>query len=75
MAVPVLIGLGVVTVGVLVILLVTLLRHLRALSESLARLEADLIPALEDIRAGSELAQAQLGRLEGRAAVMRREPG
>lgn len=75
MAVPVLIGLGVVTVGVLVILLVALLRHLRALSESLARLQADLIPALEDIRAGSELAQAQLGRLEGQAAVMRREPG
>jgi hypothetical protein len=75
MAVPVLIGLAVVTVGVLVILLVALFRHLRALSESLARLQAELIPALEDIKAGSEVAQERLVRLEARAAAMRREPG
>jgi hypothetical protein len=62
-------------VVVLAILLVALLRHMRALSESLARLQADLIPALEDIRAGSEVAQERLGSLEARAAAMRREPG
>lgn len=75
MAIPLLIGLGVVTVGILLVLLVALFRHLRALNESLARLQEDLIPALEDIRAGSELAQAQLGRLQVRASAMRREPG
>jgi cell division protein FtsB len=75
MAIPVLVGVGVLTVAILAVLLVALLRHVRALSESLARLQADLIPALEDIRAGSEVAQERLGRLEARAAAMRREHG
>lgn len=72
MAVPVLIGLGVVTVGVLVVMLVALLRHLRALSESLTRLQAELLPLLEEIQEGSDAAQERLRVLDRRSASMRR---
>jgi hypothetical protein len=70
-----LVGTGAVTATILLILVVALLRHLHGLAASLEGLQGDLVPVLEDIRRGSEEAQATLTRLQDRAAALRDEPG
>ncbi|MGH2675806.1 MAG: hypothetical protein ACRDKA_03710 [Actinomycetota bacterium] len=64
------VGVGVVTAAVLLGLVVALFRHLRALSESLVRLQEDLLPVLEDIRRSSEEAQGRMIGLEERQASL-----
>jgi uncharacterized protein (DUF3084 family) len=59
---------GAVTAAVLLALLVVLFRHLRGLTASLVQLQEELLPALEEIRRGSEEAQGRMVRLEMRRA-------
>jgi hypothetical protein len=70
-----LIGVGAVTAAVLLALLVGLLRHLHGVAGSLKQLEEDLVPVLEEIRRGSEEAQARMARLEGRRRVVSGDSG
>ena len=69
----VLIGVGALTAAVAVWLVVALLLRLKALSEAVAALQESLLPVLEEIRRGSEEAQARMVRLQERRAAL--EPG
>jgi hypothetical protein len=66
---------GAITAAVLLALFLALLRHLHGLAGSLQRLEADLVPVLEDIRRSSEEAQARMARLEERRRVLSGDSG
>jgi hypothetical protein len=68
-----LVAVGAATATVLLILVVTLLRHLRGLASSLQGLQEDLVPALAEIQRGSERAQRTLALMEERTAALRRE--
>jgi hypothetical protein len=68
-----LVAVGAATAMVLLILVVTLLRHLRGLASSLQGLQEDLVPALAEIQRGSERAQRTLTLMEERTAALRRE--
>jgi hypothetical protein len=70
----VLIGVGAVTAVVGLVLVVALLRRLRALGEEVAELQEALLPVLEEIRRGSEEAQGRMLRLEERRAAMEADP-
>jgi hypothetical protein len=70
----VLIGVGAVTAVVALVLVATLLRRLKALSEAVAELQEALLPVLEEIRRGSEEAQGRMIRLEERRAAMETGP-
>jgi hypothetical protein len=72
---PWLIGLGATTLGILLVLLVVLLGHLRRLAQSLQNLQRELVPLLEEIQAGSAKAQGHLSELERRRQVLQRRPG
>jgi hypothetical protein len=69
----VLIGVGALTAAVAVWLVVALLLRLKALSEAVAALQESMLPVLEDIRRGSEEAQARMDRLQERRTAL--EPG
>lgn len=66
----VLIVTGALTAVVVLGLVVSLLRRLKALSESVAALQAAMLPVLEDIRRGSEEAQSRMSRLEERRTAL-----
>jgi hypothetical protein len=72
---PWLISLGATTLGVLLVLLVILLGHLRRLARSLQQLQEDLAPLLHEIRDGSEQVQERLVDLERRREVLGQAPG
>lgn len=69
--IPFVIVLGSVTLVVLVGLLVVLFQRMRALALSMARLQRDLMPLLEDIQKDSERVQARLAEVTGPS----RKPG
>jgi Tfp pilus assembly protein PilN len=71
----VLVAVGAATAAVLLVLVVGLFRHLRAMATALQRLQADLSPLLEDIQRGSEEAQRKVADLQARAAAVRRDRG
>jgi hypothetical protein len=66
----VLIGVGAVTAVVALVLVVTLLRRLKALAGAVVELQDALLPMLEEIRRGSEEAQGRMIRLEERRAAL-----
>jgi hypothetical protein len=70
-----LIALGATSLGVLLVLLVVLLGHLRRLARSLQRLQSELTPILEEVRDGSQRAQGRLADLERRRESLQRRPG
>jgi hypothetical protein len=70
----VLLAVGAATATVLLVLVVALLRHLRALAASLQALQEDLVPVLADIQRGSEEAQRTMARIRQRSAAVRGEP-
>lgn len=74
MIVWVLIGVGAVTAVVALVLVATLLRRLKAISEAVAEFQEALLPVLEEIRRGSEEAQGRMIRLEERRAAMETGP-
>lgn len=63
----VVLGVGIVTIGMLAVLLVALVRHLKLLAGSLQRFQQEVGPVLEEIRRGSAEAQQRLERLQERA--------
>lgn len=63
-----------VTAVLMLILVVVLIRHLRALAGSIERLQADLVPVLEEIQRGSETAGRRLAGMQERAAALRSGP-
>lgn len=70
MIVWVLVGVGAVTAVVALVLVVTLLRRLKALAGAVVELQDALLPVLEEIRRGSEEAQGRMIRLEERRAAL-----
>ena len=63
--IPFLVVVGAFTLIVLVGLLITLFRRMRALALSMARLQRDLMPLLESIQRDSEQVQARMTNLAG----------
>ncbi|MGH2722947.1 MAG: hypothetical protein ACRDI0_01560 [Actinomycetota bacterium] len=72
MLTSVLISLAVVSALVLLVLLVALVRNLRAMSGAIHRLQADLIPVLEEIQANAQRTRERLDRI---ARTEERPPG
>jgi hypothetical protein len=70
----VLIGVGVVTAVVALVLVATLLRRLKALGEAVVELQEALLPVLEEIRRGSEETQGRMIRLQERRAATEADP-
>ena len=59
--------------GILLVLAIGLFRHMKLLAGSLARLQEELQPLLEEIEAGSKVAQQRSGSLSDRGR--RRQAG
>jgi hypothetical protein len=59
----VLLAIGLTTAGLLAVLLVALIRHLKVLTASLRRFQDEVRPALDRIQRDSSNAQERLGRL------------
>jgi TolA-binding protein len=66
----VLVGVGMATAVVAVVVVAALVRRLRALTESVAELQRALLPVLEDIRRGSDEAQQRMTRLQESGAAL-----
>lgn len=64
----VLLVVGLATLGILGVLLVGLIRHLKLLLASLRRFQDEIQPVLEDIQRGAAEAQDRLERLSERSA-------
>lgn len=60
------------TLGVMVVLAVALVRHLKLLSASAGAFRDQIQPVLEDITAGAAAAQERLDRMSRRAAQRKR---
>ena len=71
----VLVGVGVATVVVAIVLAAALIARLRSLTESVAELQHSLLPVLEDIRRGSEEAQRRMASLQERGTALQAPAG
>jgi hypothetical protein len=60
------------TLGVMVVLAVSLFRHLKLLSASVGAFRDQVQPVLEDITAGAAAAQERLDRMSRREAMRKR---
>jgi hypothetical protein len=72
MLVPILVSLAAATATVLVLLLVALIRNLRAVSDAIHRLQSEMVPALEEIQRDAERTRERLDRM---ARTQGRTPG
>jgi hypothetical protein len=72
-AVAIVIAVAFASVGLMVVLVLSLVRHVKRLMASLAAFQAEVQPILEEIQAGSEHAQDRVDRLavEGPLALSR----
>jgi hypothetical protein len=66
LVVAVLLAVGLVSVGLLAVLGIALIRHLKLLAGSLRRFQEEVQPILEEIQEGSAGAQDKLERMQGR---------
>ena len=62
----VILAIGVVTFGLLAVLAIALIRHLKLLSASVAAFQRDAQPILDQLRQGSEESQRRLSKLQER---------
>jgi hypothetical protein len=62
-AVAIVIAVAIASVGLMAILVLSLLRHVKRLSASMTAFQADIQPLLDEIQAGSERAQGRAERL------------
>jgi hypothetical protein len=65
----VVLSIGLAATGILVVLLIALIRHLKLLSGSLRRFQEEVRPLLQDLSAGSARASRRLSELQGGAAA------
>jgi uncharacterized protein YoxC len=72
MLVPTLVSVAAATAAVLVLLLVALIRNLRAVSDAIHRLQSEMLPALEEIQRDAERTRERLDRM---ARTQGRTPG
>jgi predicted PurR-regulated permease PerM len=72
-AVAIVIALAFASVALMVVLVLSLIRHVKGLTASVAAFQADILPLLEEIESGRERAQEQLDRLveDGQQALSR----
>jgi hypothetical protein len=68
----VLLSVGLTTTGLLVVLLVALIRHLKLLSSSVREFSGEVDPLLKDISEGGATAQRRLAGLSEKAEARRR---
>ena len=72
MVLAVILAIGIVTFGLLGVLAISLIRHLKLLSASMASFQRDVQPILEQLKQGSTESQRKLGKLQERG---KREAG
>jgi len=68
----VILSIGVVTFGLLGVLAIALIRHIKLLSASMGAFQRDVQPILEQLRVGSAESQQRLSKLQERG---KREAG
>jgi len=68
----VILAIGVVTFGLLGVLAIALIRHIKLLSASMGAFQRDVQPILEQLRVGSAESQQRLSKLQERG---KREAG
>jgi len=64
--VAVIVAIALASFGILLVLVVGLIRHVKLLGESLARMQKEIQPVLEEIQRGSSEAQTRIDRLAER---------
>jgi hypothetical protein len=63
--VAVLLAIGLASVGLLVVLVIALMRHVKLLASSLRRFQDEVHPILEEIQRDSASAQDKMQRMSG----------
>jgi predicted PurR-regulated permease PerM len=66
LVVAVLLAIGLASIGLLAVLVIALIRHVKLLASSLRRFQDEVQPLLEQIQRGSETAQDALQRMQDR---------